>query len=196
MIVSLLALQRKMESPLSNLGNRISHLWRVKIVRFERQLKNCATTLRLYRLKDVPVLYSLFDSEIFFARRGIEDNLFKSSFSFWRWMINTFYVVYVIEALENRKLRIIGLAGLYKIEIGKSLWLSLAIFNPQDRKRGHGQQALELLLNALKKNGLVETVYCEVLKINMPSLCFFRKLGFEICGRYPDRFFMEKNCKA
>ena len=108
-------------------------------------------------------------------------------------MINTFHVVYVIEAVENRKLRIIGLVGLYNIEIGESLWLSLTIFNPQDRKRGHGQQALGLLLESLEKNELVETVYGEILKTNMPSLCFSRKLGFEIYGHYQDRVFMKKN---
>ena len=182
-----------MESPLAKLGKRISHPWRLKIIRFDRRIKNDAATLRLYRLRDVPVLYSLFDSKILLAAYGVENKLFRSSFSFWRWMINTFHVVYVIEAVENRKPRIIGLVGLYNIEIGKSLWLSLTIFNPQDRKRGHGQQALGPLLDSLEKNGLVETVYGEILKTNMPSLCFSRKLGFEIYGHYQDRVFMKKN---
>jgi RimJ/RimL family protein N-acetyltransferase len=182
-----------MESPLYKLGERISHLWGVKIIRFDRWINNDATTLRLYRLRDVPVLYSLFDPEIFFAACGVGDRQFRSLFSFWRWMINTFHVVYVIEAVGNRRSRIIGFVGLYNIEIGNSLWLSLTIFNPQDRKRGHGQQALGLLLDSLEKNGLVETVYGEILKTNMPSLCFSRKLGFEIYGQYQDRFFMKKN---
>jgi RimJ/RimL family protein N-acetyltransferase len=182
-----------MENPRLKLGRGIAYLCGVKIIRFERRIKKDATTLRLYRLRDVPVLYSLFDSEILLAASGVANKLFRSSFSFWRWMITTFHVVYVIEAVENRKLRIIGLVGLYNIEIRESLWLSLTIFNPQDRKRGHGQQALGLLLDSLEKNGLVETVYGEILKTNMPSLCFSRKLGFEIYGHYQDRFFMKKN---
>lgn len=181
-----------MINPLSKLINRTTHLWSVRIIRFERRIKNDATTLRLYRLRDMPVLYALFDSEIFSAADGAGSKLFGSSQSFWRWMIDTFHVVYVIEAVENSEPRIIGFVGLYNIEIGKRLWLSLTIFDPQDRQRGYGRQALALLLDLLKKSSLAEAVYGEVLKTNLPSLHFFRKIGFEICGQYPDRFLMEK----
>jgi RimJ/RimL family protein N-acetyltransferase len=92
-------------------------------------------------------------------------------------------VVYVIEVEEDGRCRIAGFAGLYNMQIGKSLWLSVAIFNPSDRRRGYGTRVLELLLDLLQRNGAAETVYAEVLKTNTTSLSFLRKLGFEVCNQ-------------
>ena len=50
---------------------------------------------------------------------------------------------------------------------------------------------LELLLDLLQKNGAAETVYAEVLKRNMPSLRFLRRLGFEVCSRYEEKFLLK-----
>jgi ribosomal protein S18 acetylase RimI-like enzyme len=79
------------------------------------------------------------------------------------------------------------------MRVGQGLWISFTIFNPKDRRRGYGTKALELLLNLLQKNGAAETVYAEVSKTNVASLCFLRKLGFEVSRRYEDSFILEKN---
>jgi hypothetical protein len=50
---------------------------------------------------------------------------------------------------------------------------------------------LDLLLDLLQKNCAAETVYAEVLKRNMPSLRFLRRLGFEVCSRYEGKFLLK-----
>ena len=149
-------------------------------------------TLRLYRLRDLPVLQSLFKPEIFLDASGAEIKA-SSSLSFYRWIKSTFQVVYVIEIEENDGRRIVGFAGLYNMRVGQSLWISFTIFNPKDRRRGYGTKALELLLDLFQKNGAAEKVYAEVSKTNVPSLCFLRKLGFKVSRRYEDSFILEKN---
>jgi RimJ/RimL family protein N-acetyltransferase len=156
-------------------------------------MKNSGLTLRPYRLRDLPALRSLFAPEILFQASSIEAGAFSSLFSLHRWLRTTFEVLYIIEAGENGRRRIVGFLGLYNIKIGQSLCLSLAIFNPKDRRRGYGRQSFGLLLDSLRNNNVARTVYVKVLKTNVPSLSFCKNLGFEVCGQYQDRFLMEKN---
>ena len=77
-------------------------------------------------------------------------------------MKSTFQVIYLIEIEENGKRRVIGFAGLYDMDLGRSLSLSLTLFNPEDRKRGYGEKALTLLLNLLQRNKAAEVIYAEI----------------------------------
>ncbi len=149
-------------------------------------------TLRLYRLRDLPVLHSLFKPEISLEASEAELKA-SSSLSFYRWIKSTFQVVYVIEVEEPDGRRIVGFVGLYNMTAGQGLWISFTIFNPKDRRRGYGTKALELLLDILQKNGAAERVYAEVSKTNLASLCFLRKLGFQASRRYEDSFVLEKD---
>jgi RimJ/RimL family protein N-acetyltransferase len=168
------------------LKEKIVDLLRVRIVNFKPHIENRGLTLRLYRLKDLFALLPLFTPEIFLEASGC---ILKGSslLGFYKWLKATFQVIYLIEIEENEGHRIVGFAGLYNMKIGKRLWLSLAIFNPRDRRQGYGTRSLELLLDLLQKNGAAETVYAEVLKRNVPSLRFLRRLGFEVCSRYEEK---------
>ena len=162
---------------------------------FKRRMEDSGLTLRQCRLRDLRILYSLFAPEISLEASGAEFKGFGSSFSFARWLMVAFQAVYLIEVEESDEHRIIGFAGFYNMKIGRSLWLSLTIFNPEDRRKGYGRKAIELLLNSFGKSGAAETVYAGVLKTNEPSLRFLGKLGFEICGNDEGRFFLLKNLK-
>jgi RimJ/RimL family protein N-acetyltransferase len=162
----------------------------VRTVHFKRRIEDGGLTLRLYRLRDLPVLHSLFKPEIFLEASGTELKA-GSSLSFYRWIKSTFQIVYVIEVEENDGRRIVGFAGLYNMRVGQGLWISFTIFDPKDRRRGYGTKALELLLDILQKNGAAETVYAKVSKTNLASLCFLRKLGFEV-SRREDGLILEK----
>lgn len=164
--------------------------FRIRIVNFERRLKSGGLTLRLYRLRDLHILYPLFTSKILLEASGVKFKVFNSLFSFSKWLITTFQAVYVIEIEENGGHRIVGFSGIYNMKIGQSLWLSLTIFNPEDRRRGYGGKVLKLLLDSLRKNGAAQTVYAEVLKTNESSLRFLRKLGFEVCGQDENKFLL------
>ena len=162
----------------------------MRTVHFKRRIEDGGLTLRLYRLRDLPVLHSLFKPEIFLEASGTELKA-GSSLSFYRWIKSTFQIVYVIEVEENDGRRIVGFAGLYNMRVGQGLWISFTIFDPKDRRRGYGTKALELLLDILQKNGAAETVYAKVSKTNLASLCFLRKLGFEV-SRREDGLILEK----
>jgi len=166
----------------------------MKIVNFKRHIETGPLRLRLFRLGDLRTLYSLFTPEIFPEAKESKRNP-RSLFSFYRWMKNTFQVVYLVEIEENGRGRIIGFAGLYDIELGRKLRLSLAIFNPEDRGRGYGEKALTVLLRLLHENGAAEAVYAEILKSNVPSLRLCRKLGFKVKRLYQDKLLLEKDQK-
>lgn len=149
--------------------------------------------LRSYRFKDLPVLYTLFTPEVILKACGMTHSPFHSFLSFYKWLTTTFPIVYVIQVRESGRRRIVGFAGLYHLDLGRSLQVSLAIFHPDDRQRGYGQQALMLLLQALQSNRVVKTVGVEVLKVNVASLRFCQKLGFAVCGQNEERFVLEKS---
>ncbi len=163
----------------------------VKIVHFKRRMEAGPLTLRLCRLRDLRVLHLLFTPEVLPESKSRSISLF----SFYRWVKNTFQVIYLIEIEENARRRVIGFAGLYDIELGRKSRLSLAVFNPEDRGRGYGEKALTLLLRILQENGAAEVVYAEILKNNVPSLRLCKKLGFEISKLYQDRLLLEKDQK-
>jgi len=148
--------------------------------------------LRAYRFKDLRTLYTLFTPEVVFTACGITDRPFHSLLSFRKWLITTFPIGYVIQVGEVDRRRVVGFVGLYNFEPGRSLWISLAIFHPEDRQRGYGQQALTLVLQTLRTNHVVKTVGVEVLKVNKASLRFCQKLGFAIRGQNAQSFVLEK----
>jgi len=168
-------------------------LFGVKIVNFKRCMESGSITLRVCRLRDLRALYSLLTPEIF--PTAWSKNKPHSLFSFHRWMKRTFQLIYLIEIEENGGRRIVGFLGLYNMELGRSLSLSLAVFHPEDRSQGYGEKALTLLLSLLQENGAAEMVYAEIFKNNVPSLRLCIKLGFKLKRVYQDRFLLEKNEK-
>ncbi|MGA2515565.1 MAG: GNAT family protein [Thermodesulfobacteriota bacterium] len=167
----------------------------IKGVRFKRRLEKGGLILQLCRLQDLPALHSLITPEVFRETASAEFQAFRSLFFFLKWVMTTFQVIYLIEIDESGTHRIVGLAGLYDIELSRSLRLSLTVFNPEDRRRGYGEKALKLLLGLLQENGAAEVVYAEVLKNNVPSLRLCIKLGFKVKRLYQDRVLLEKDQK-
>ena len=172
---------------------RLLDLFWIKAARFQRNMKSTEISLRLYSLKDLYTLYSLFNLGNLINSDTIRYGVFNYPSYFCRLMFNKFHVFYVIEVMEKDVSRIIGFMGLYNIVIGQTVFLSVAIIKPDDQRQGYGKGAIELLLNNLKKNNIVKSIYVEVLTTNKPSLCFFKGLGFEICRQYNDRSLLEKN---
>jgi RimJ/RimL family protein N-acetyltransferase len=175
------------------LVNELLDVIKVKIARFEPCIREENFVLRRYELKDIFALRPLFNPELFLSANGIERKAFGSFFSFLRWMVTAFQVFYVCEIEESLRRRMVGFVGIYNLEIGRSLYLAIAVFNPEDRGRGYGSRAVGLLLNYLNKHGVAERVCVEVLKTNVESLRFFQKLGFEVHGQDKDTFLLERS---
>jgi RimJ/RimL family protein N-acetyltransferase len=168
-------------------------LFGIRIVRAKRWMKDGKLILRLRRLRDLPVLQSMLTPAILRETSGIEPVAFGSLFSFWFWLRTTFQAVFVMEVEERGRRRIVGFAGIYGMKMGQSLWLSLAVFDPKDRRQGYGKQTIGLLLESFKTQGVARTIFAEVSRKNIPSLHFFRNLGFRIFERHKDRLFLHKD---
>jgi RimJ/RimL family protein N-acetyltransferase len=127
------------------------------------------------------------------AASGGRLKVFGSLASFWRWVRTTFQPVYVTEVEESSKAyRIIGFVGIYEAELGQSLWLSLVLFDPKDRKREYGQRTLQLLLSSLEEDRIVKRVCGEVLASNTASLRLLQKSGFDVCAQEHGRLLLRK----
>jgi RimJ/RimL family protein N-acetyltransferase len=122
----------------------------------------------------------------------VQPGIFDSIFSFWKWLHITFQVFYVIEVQENDAHRIIGFLGIYNMQLGRQLWLSLVLFDPKDRGLGHGGRALQLFLSTLQEDHIVRTVCGEVLKSNTQSLRLLQKLHFQAYGYDESRVLLRK----
>jgi RimJ/RimL family protein N-acetyltransferase len=173
--------------------DQMRNLFGIRVVRFKRRLEEEGLILQLCRLRDLPALTSRITPEVFQEKGSAEGQAFRSLFPFLKWVMTTFRLIYLIKVDEPPGYRTIGFAGLYHVELGRSLRLSLAVFNPEDRRRGYGEKALKLLLHLLQENGAAEVVYAEILKNNVPSLRLCGKLGFEVKRLYRSGFLLEKD---
>jgi RimJ/RimL family protein N-acetyltransferase len=185
-------ISRVRQSAFSRLRTVLKRLG-IRTARFKGRMEDRDLALRLYRFRDLIALCSLCKPEVFLAASGVRLQVFNSLASFWRWVRTTFQATYVIEVEESDNAhRIIGFVGIYKIELGQSLWLSLVLFDPKDRKRGYGQRTLQLLLSSLEENRIVKRVCGEVLASNNASLRLLEKLGFDVFAQDHGRLLLQK----
>ena len=162
-------------------------------VRFPLRIGAPARALRLARPWDLPALYPLFGTEIFLRSAGRLARPFGSLLSFWRWLRGLFCVVYLAEVPESGARRVVGFVGLYDLEPGRAVSLSMAIFDPADRRRGYGAQSVETLCLFLGSKAIARVVCAEVLRNNTESLGFLRAVRFEVCGERDGRFLLERH---
>jgi RimJ/RimL family protein N-acetyltransferase len=153
-----------------------------RVVRFPRRIATPALALRLARLWELPALYSLFSAEVFERSTGHPGRPFYSLLSFWRWLREFFCVVYLLELVEAGERRVIGFVGLSDLKIGRSVGVSMAIFDPADRRRGYGGQSLELLCCLLGTKAIARIASAEVRRDNPASLGFLRAVQFAVRG--------------
>jgi RimJ/RimL family protein N-acetyltransferase len=171
----------------------ISEFLGIKFTRFRRILECGTLRLRLLRIKDHFLLRSLFRRE---DLRGIGFNGFEpfhSLFSFCRWLISSIQVSYLVE-IQNPfgGWRIVGFVGLYNMRTSRTPYLSVLLFDPKDRRQGHGRQALNLLFNFLTETAVAQEVFVEVLETNVSSIAFLQKLGFQVLAEQGHKILMVK----
>jgi RimJ/RimL family protein N-acetyltransferase len=163
----------------------------IRTARFRGRMEESGLAIRLYQFRDLIALSSLCKPELFLAASGVRLKAFGSLVSFWKWMHTTFQVFYVIEVEEsNNAHRIIGFLGIYNMQLGRELWVSLVLFDAKDRGRGYGSRALELLLSSLQGDQIVKRVCGEVLPNNTDSLRLLKRLGFDVFAREHDRLLL------
>lgn len=159
----------------------------IRTAKFPRRMAGKGVMLRCYRLTDVARLHRLVRADILLQANGmVVDEELPTFGAFYFWMRTTFPMLYVIEDTGYGRPRVVGCVGMYDLTIGHNLWISLAIFRPEDRRQGYGQRAVSLLLVGLARSRVCSKVYTDVLRTNTPSLQFFVRLGFVPERKGPD----------
>ena len=90
-----------------------------------------------------------------------------------------FNLLYLIEIQKDAKQRIIGFVGFYGVRPDKRLWMSLAVFDAEDRRRGYGARTVQLMCDFLQHETGIKRVFVEVAKRNHASLAFFQACSFK-----------------
>jgi len=159
----------------------------VTCAKFRRCLETPSLRLRHYGRRDIGILQTLFYPDFI-------SKLFSSSLSFRRWLASTFQVLYLLEIRKNDGIvGVVGFIGLYRIDPGRSIWLSTGIFKPEDRGKGYGSKGLEILLDHFRESALAKKVFAEVKITNERSWSFFEKSGFTSRMDNEDTFVLEKD---
>jgi RimJ/RimL family protein N-acetyltransferase len=144
------------------------------------------------RLRDLPALYRRFDAEIFLRSAGRPVLPFRNFLSFWRWFRGKFPVVYLVELPTAGMRRVVGFVGLYDFQPGRTVSLSMAIFDPVDRRRRYGAQSIEMLCAWLSRRAVARVAVAEVLRDNTESLRFVRAAGFAVRGERDGHVVLER----
>jgi RimJ/RimL family protein N-acetyltransferase len=164
----------------------------IKVIRFKRKIENYRIRLRLLRIKDLYALRSRYWPE---HLRGVcagDPGLFWTLFFFWRRLRLSFQALYLVEIKSAPRDPMIGFVGLYSLEIGRSLYVSAVLFDPEDRRKGYGRIALTLLFDFLKEAAVAKEVRAEVFRSNPSSLAFLQTLGFEVLADQGDQLLLVK----
>jgi RimJ/RimL family protein N-acetyltransferase len=119
----------------------------------------------------------------------------SSVMSFWKWVHTTFQLLYIIEIEKSDTRRIIGVLGIYNMQVGRELWVSLLVFDSKYCGRGYGRSALRVLLSSLQKDRTLRRVCGEVSLTNIQSLRLLQRLGFLTYGHNEDRLLLQKSLR-
>jgi len=155
----------------------------IRAVRFKPLLVDEELSLRICGLGDLARLKTRFEPGLFLQAADREVRPFRSLFSFRKWLKATFDLLYLIEIQELGKQRITGFVGFYGVQVNEHLWMSLAIFDANDRRRGYGARAVQLLCDFLHHETGIKRVFVEVAKGNQASLSFFQACAFTQTGQ-------------
>jgi RimJ/RimL family protein N-acetyltransferase len=165
----------------------------VKAIGFHRRIKGEHITLRLLRLMDLPLLRSTLRPALLREFGAEAPQSFGALTSLWKWLKTSFQILYLIEKKSACARHIVGMVGLYDLDVGSRAYLSAFLFDPRDRGQGFGRESVCLFLENLEKVGVARSIYVEVLRRNSTSLRFFRKMGFKIQTTHSNCLLMAKN---
>lgn len=155
----------------------------VRALRFDPLLKDKELSLRLCGLWHLKDLKTRFHPGLFLLAAGRDVRPFRSLFAFLKWLKSTFDVFYRIEIRDRGERRVIGFVGFYSVRAEDHLWMSLAIFDANDRRRGYGVRAVELVCDYLRHETGIKQVFVEVAKRNLVSRSFFQACSFRQKGK-------------
>ena len=99
----------------------------------------------------------------------------------------------VISDLKNKA---IGMIDLFDFDFkNKRAGIGIIVKATEDRKKGHGSEALKLLINYCKVHLDLHQLYCNISEENAASLKLFQNQGFQIVGLKKDWNYFQGNFK-
>lgn len=131
--------------------------------------------LRIAKLSDCYSFSAIFDQKPHRNERSFYNFFFKSRLFTWWWLRQTFSVVYCIEY----DMKLIGFVGLYELQLRKSAYLSLFLFDENFRLRGLGTQAFTSFKSTVQCYSTVDELKVAAKRDHHESLSFCSKMGFQ-----------------
>ena len=139
-----------------------------KIVLRSVDFSDVDTILLWENSKDEP-LYGIFEER--YTRKNVE-------------LFVMLQMQYSLEQTEQLRLMIcshegerLGCIDLTEYD-GRKAFVSILIFDLDNRRKGFAENALRLMIDYAKSLGL-QTLYASIFPENLPSISLFKKLGFE-----------------
>lgn len=168
----------------ATLQRKFLNVLSLRVMRFKPILVDKELSLQICHLWDLARLKTRFDPELFSRAAGREVRPFRTLFSFYKWLKSTFNLLYLIEIQAHGRQRITGFVGFYGLRAAEEcLWMSLAIFDVDDRRRGYGGRAVQLVCDFLQQETGIKRVFVEIAKRNHTSLSFFQACSFSRKGQ-------------
>jgi ribosomal protein S18 acetylase RimI-like enzyme len=143
--------------------------------------------LRPMRVWDGPFVSIILQRGDILKSSGVRKLRTTPWFLLYLWLRRTFFAAYCIE----RNARTIGFIGIYNLVPGRSAEISLAIFDPADRRKRAGSRACQALCRSFFSSALGNTLIARVRNDNAAARGFWSRLGFETTHRDGDVLVME-----
>jgi len=98
--------------------------------------------------------------------------------------------------ISNNEYDSIGLIDLFDFDFkNKRAGVGILIKSEQDRQKGYGREALELLINYSFNQLHLHQLYCNISEDNQASISLFKNQGFNLVGLKKDWIFNGKTYK-
>lgn len=161
-------------------------------------LKGKHIYLRALELEDIDFVYAVENDETIWE---ISNTITPfSKYVITEYLANAHKDIFEVKQLRlvisNNKNVTIGMIDLFDFDFkNKRAGVGIIVKATEDRKKGNGREALELLTQYCKVHLDLHQLYCNISEENEASLKLFQNLGFEIVGLKKDWNYIHKAFK-
>ena len=146
-------------------------------------------TIRYMKISDGPFLRKQLAERDALSYTALSRPVSASWFSVWLKMKKIFNVAFIIVVDVTP----VGFIGLYNLVFGQSAEMSLVIFNKEQRRRGYGSRAFNLLAYNLRTYSMVRRIWVKYNSGNADARSFWSRSGFHERCREDNFTTMVKN---
>jgi diamine N-acetyltransferase len=157
-------------------------------------LKGTHINLRALEPEDLSFLYQLENDEAIWEVSHTQSPY--SSYILKEYIVNAHKDIYEVKqlrlAIEVKAGKLLGLIDLFDFDPkNKRAGVGIVIANKEDRNKGLGKEALELIIKYSFTHLNLHQLYCNITEDNQASIILFESLGFTRIGLKKDWNFHE-----